>query len=420
MRSLFSSEPNFLRIWAAQCISQFGDWFQFVALVSLLPSHVGGARAVGGLLVVRFIPTLLFMPIGGVLADRFSRKRLMIIADLLRAVTASSFLFVRGPEDLALIYGLSVAQELLTAVFEPARGACIPTIVRKENLYAANTLGSATWSVMLALGAGIGGAVVARLGTRSAFVINAATFVLSAVFVALAKIPKRDRPPKRKVRFAEAAGLLDLKEGASYLRRHSERAWFASLKAGLGVMSGGTFVLVALFADRVFSEDHAASISTGLLYAARGVGALVGPFAAERIFGTSARDLRRTVAWAFPFSSCFMALLAVSPTLMASALLYSVAMMGTSAVWVASTQLLQLSVDNRVLGRVISVEWAGLMLTLSGSSYATSWIIDLGVTPRQTAIVLACVYLVPGAAWLLANRRLDRRMEEACAGTNAA
>ncbi|MBL8609526.1 MAG: MFS transporter, partial [Myxococcales bacterium] len=186
---LLRGEPRFRNLWFSQCVSEIGDWFQLVALVSMMPTSGLAVSSLAGLFVVRYVAMAALSPLAGVVADRYHRGWVMIVADLARAVIAYSFTLVRGPEDVALAYALSFALEGFATVFEPARGAATPQIVPPRALFAANTLGSATWSAMLAIGTVIGGLFTASMGRKAAFTINAASFVLSAVFVWRAKIP---------------------------------------------------------------------------------------------------------------------------------------------------------------------------------------------------------------------------------------
>ena len=146
-----------------------GDWFDTLALYTLILQLTGSGRDVGLLLVARFVPSFFFGPISGVVADRFSRQRIMIISDILRAVVVLGFLFVRRADQLWIIYVLTVLQLGLSTFFEPAKTAAIPSIVEPRELVTANAISSVTWSAMLTLGAAIGGLITGTLGTDVGF-----------------------------------------------------------------------------------------------------------------------------------------------------------------------------------------------------------------------------------------------------------
>ncbi|HSK64704.1 MAG TPA: MFS transporter, partial [Pyrinomonadaceae bacterium] len=119
----------FRQLWLGQVVSQMGDWFNTIALYTIILNLTGSGRDVGLLLVARFLPSFLFGPLSGVVADRFSRQRIMIISDLLRALVVLGFLFVRTADQLWIVYVLTVLQLGLATFFEPAKTAAIPSIV---------------------------------------------------------------------------------------------------------------------------------------------------------------------------------------------------------------------------------------------------------------------------------------------------
>ena len=163
---LLRNNPDFTRLWLAQVVSLLGDWFNTIVLAVLVEEYSGGSGlAVSLFLLARFVPPMLVGPWAGVLVDRFSRKRLLILSDLLRALVVLLLLLADGPHMLWLVYVLTALQFTLSAVFEPGRNALLPALLPKEGLVLANTLGSVTWSTMLAVGAIAGGIVASQLGT---------------------------------------------------------------------------------------------------------------------------------------------------------------------------------------------------------------------------------------------------------------
>ena len=104
---------NFRNLWLGQVVSQMGDWFDTIALYTIILNLTGSGRNVGLLMVARFVPSFVFGPLSGVIADRFSRRSIMIISDLLRAVVVLGFLLVRRADQLWIIYVLTVLQLVL-------------------------------------------------------------------------------------------------------------------------------------------------------------------------------------------------------------------------------------------------------------------------------------------------------------------
>src|SRR5258708_5182307 len=132
---LLRTEVAFRRLWYAQLVSEAGDWFQIVALLTLLPTVGGKSHVVAGYLVVRLL-----------------RGKTLIVCDLLRAAIVLLYVFVvrgDGSTNVPLLYALSFIQEGLAAFFEPARGALIPQVVPTRGLLSANAISGASWSAML-------------------------------------------------------------------------------------------------------------------------------------------------------------------------------------------------------------------------------------------------------------------------------
>src|SRR5664279_4432905 len=179
--TLLRHNRNFRLLWIAQIVSELGDWFYAVALSSLLLDLTGSkAQAVCLAVVLQVLPSTFAAPTAGVLNDRISRKRIMIGADIARFFIVLGMLLVRTPSTVWLVYPLLLVETIGAAFFEPAHSSVIPNIVSENQVPAANTLASITWSFCLAAGASLGGIAAVWLGRDAVFVLNACSFLLSA------------------------------------------------------------------------------------------------------------------------------------------------------------------------------------------------------------------------------------------------
>src|SRR5215208_7297134 len=174
---------RFLKLWVGQGISFVGDFVSTVALVILVVDLSGSASAVGGILVARLIPTLA-SPLVGVLADRLDRRVILVASDLARAVLILGMVFAR---DLVVLYVLAFLMGLARTFFNPTIRAAFPSVVGGGDLTRANALISGTFSVSEAVGPALGGLLVAATSVNAAFVLDAATYLISATF--LSRIP---------------------------------------------------------------------------------------------------------------------------------------------------------------------------------------------------------------------------------------
>jgi MFS family permease len=394
---LIRGNADFRNLWYGQIVSLFGDWFNLIASASLVGQLTGSGMAIGGLFVVRMLAPFLVSPLAGVAADRYNRKKLLILTDVLRAVAVLGFLFVRSPEQVWMLYALTAVQLAMTGVFFPARNAILPDIVTGRELGAANALTSATWSVMLAVGAAMGGLVAGGWGNYPAFVIDSLTFVLSAVFIA--RIHYREKSRDGRASLRDAFG--DYVDGLRYLKRHRDVLAIALHKAALCLFVSGAYdVIQVSIAKDLFVIGEGGGIGLGLLYATVGVGSGIGPILARRFTG----DRDRAMRWALFAAYLAMAAgLVVASTLVSFAVVIAGAVLrsvGGGMIWVFSTQLLLQLVPGKVRGRVFATEFALLTLSMAIGSAMGGWLLDqtgLGVSGILHG--MAAATLVPAALW---------------------
>jgi MFS family permease len=242
---------NFRRLWGAQIVSEIGDWFYTLAIYSLLLQLTGRASSVALALVLQVLPQTVIGPVAGVVNDRIRRKQVMIAADVGRMVIVFAMLLVRSRSMVWLVYPLLLLETLLAAFFEPARSSVVPNITEREDVILANTLSSATWSVNLLVGASVGGVVAALLGRDAVFVLNALSFLASALLI---RGMHFDEPHAEALPPLRARDLWDhspILEGVRYVR--GNRRLLATMFAKAGeLMIGPSWVLFTVMGQRYF------------------------------------------------------------------------------------------------------------------------------------------------------------------------
>jgi len=398
----------FRQLWLGQVVSQMGDWFNTIALYTIILNLTGSGRDVGLLLVARFLPSFLFGPLSGVVADRFSRQRIMIVSDILRALVVLGFLFVRRPDQLWILYVLTVFQLGLSTFFEPAKTAAIPSIVEDRELVAANAISSVTWSAMLTLGAAIGGVITGWFGTDVAFILDAATYLLSAALIASIRVQKRRKREPQKLTIGRALGITQTIEGIRYVKDRPRVLALLLVKPAWG-LGGGILTLLAVFGERIFPVGKSAATGIGVLFAARGIGTAVGPIVARRMAGEVDRRMQAWIGIAFLIGGVFYAAFGSATSFVFALIVLGVAHCGGSILWVFSTVLLQRGVEDRFRGRVFAAELALLTLTMAASNYTTGELLDrFQISPRLVTIGIGIFFLLPGLAWFLTQRWWDR------------
>ena len=410
--SILRNNRDFRLLYIGQTISQLGDWFNAVAVYALLLDLTGSATAVAWMMIVQFLPVAIFGPLAGVIVDRVNRRRLMIATDLVRGALILTLLFIQRPDQVWMAYLVIAVAVGAQAFFEPARTATIPNVTAPQDLLAANALSSATWSAMLALGASIGGLVTALAGRNVAFVVNALSFFASAAFIARTRYDATPPAAPKAEGFLALTGIGDLVEGVRYVRQRSHVAALMFVKAGWG-LAGGVLLLLTIFGQRVFPLAGGSAAGIGVLYAARGVGAGLGPIALRWIIGQQPKRLRRTIGPAYFMVGVFYIALAWAPSLWVAALCVLCAHFGGSMLWVFSTVLLQMEVPDRFRGRVFATELALVTMMSSLSSYWTGRQLDrAGWSPRTLAFSLGVMFCVPGVLWLWIQSRWQERPTE--------
>jgi MFS family permease len=397
---LLRENTSFRRLWTGTVISLFGDWFNTIALYSLILTLSGSEFALGAVFITKMLPWALASPVAGILADRFNRRRLMIISDLLRAVVVLGFLVVDEPSEVILIYLLTTAQVVLGSVFQPAKSASVPNIVKREHLVTANTIMAATWSVLLAIGAAAGGFAVEYLGLKAVFIMDSLSYVVSAWFIYRTVIPQFTYVSSETSLLRSAH--QEVMDGLRHIRRHPAIRRMATTKA-VWAMGGGALVfLLALLGESV--NPDASSVSIGILFAARGVGTGIGPMAVRSWF----RDER---LWPPVIGTCiiltgvgyivagWMAAMFTASFLVAIPVMLAHTAGGAN--WVFSTVMLQQRVVDQYRGRVFATEWLLVMGMESISIFIASLILELGLLSLvPVVVVFGIVSILSGAGWL--------------------
>ncbi len=404
---LLRNNRSFRQVWLGQVVSQLGDWFNTIALYTIILNLTGSGRAVGLLLVARFLPSFIFGPMSGVIADRFRRRSIMIVSDLLRAVVVLGFLFVRRAEHLWLIYFLTVLQLGLSTFFEPAKTAAIPSLVSDRELVAANAISSVTWSAMLTIGAAIGGVVTGLFGTDVAFVLDALTYLLSAALIASVRVPKRAPREKTKLTINRALGISETIEGIRYVTRRPRVLALLAVKPAWG-LGGGILTLLAVFGEKIFPVGNSTATGIGVLFAARGIGTAVGPIVARRLAGEGKQRMQASIGISFLIAGAFYMAFGAATNFILALVVLGLAHTGGSILWVFSTVLLQRGVADNFRGRVFAAELALLTLTMAISNYLTGELLDrVGYSARAVAIGTGAFFLLPGVVWFITQRWWD-------------
>jgi hypothetical protein len=298
------------------------------------------------------------------------------------------------------------------AFFDPASRSGLPNIVEGDQLGAASVLMASTWGTMAAVGAAAGGIVAGVLGRDAAFLANAASFLISAGLILGVRAPLGPLGIPAEGR-RHLRPIQDLREGAAWARADSRVMALLAQKVGFG-LGTGMIGLLPVFASRIFSRSGmaggigSADAAIGILYAARGLGSLLGPFAARAFVRADLRRLFPAIAAAMALFGSAYALFPAAPSLWAAAGIVLVAHLGGGTQYTMTSYGLQQITPDRVRGRIMAFELGLVTLSMSVSLLAAGRAAEV-VNPRAVVEVLSGLTVAYAAVWAVATRRLWRQ-----------
>ena len=400
---LLRRNPDFRLLFLGEVVSFAGDWFLFVALAGLVFSLTHSPALVTAVYAALTVPFAIFSFVGGPLADRLNRQFLMIAADLTRGVLALGFFFIQKPSQVWLVYVLAGTITALGAIFGPASTAAIPNLVDREDLATANVLAGATWGTMLAVGAALGGVVVAAFGRGAGYIGDSASFFVSAMLIV--QIRRAFSEPREQHR--EHPGMVEAtREAVRYARQDHRVLALITVKGGVG-LGAGVVSLLPLLAFQVF---HAGDRGTGILYGFRGFGVLVGPFLARRFLrDEDLPSLFSTISLSLALYGLSYVFVASMPGIYLAGAFVFLGHLGGGAQWTLSSYGLQLLVPDAIRGRIFAFDEGMITFTVAVSALVAGAVANV-VSVRVVMVGLACVILAYAAVWTLATRKLRRSL----------
>jgi MFS family permease len=402
LRSVFA-RPGYRRLWAARTLSQWGDTFSFVALAIVIYQLTGSGLGVAGVVVAEILPVLLIAPLAGVLVDRLPRIRVMVASDLTRAVLAG--VLAVWHDQPGAVYAVAFGFSAAAVFFNPAAGSVLPSLVRDDELVAANSgiwTAAVLYQVVLAP---VAGGLVVTVGPEWAFAVNALSFLVSAVVLRGLSPTDPPREVGRRHLLADARAGAALVTGDPLLRALAIGQLLAALSAG-----ATSALLVVLVAEHLRAQPG----TYGILVGAIGVGAALGPLLLLRFI----RDPRRPLFVFGPYvlRGLVDLVLASIRSLPVAAGTLAVYGLGTSTGAVTFNALLQTHVTDRTRRRVFATMdllWqTGRLASLGVGGLLAD---TLGI--RAVYYLGGLLLLIAGTVGLAATRPRSRAVPGSPAGS---
>lgn len=395
--TVVKQEREYRKLFIAGLVNGIGDRFSQVAVLGLLLSITGSGMAIGIVFAVRLIPYLIFAPIGGALADRFSKKSVMIAADLFRVVFALSPLLVRDASDLWIVYTSSFLLSAGEAIYSPARMSSIPLLVNKNRLLSVNGLEEAMTGFVLIMGSVTGGVVAAVFGPELSFVLNSISFLLSAVILMGVRMlqtatveeasyeQEAAQPVRRSSLAGERYSLIRLLKDSSYLR--ALLVLFAFWPIGDGIFN----ILLSVYAIDVF---HAGDMGIGLMYGALGIGLVLG----AGLTGKFRQRLRMAAVCAVVGQGMLSMAISQSGVLLVAIMLLILTAMCAAIGNACNSTLLMNAVPEPVQGRFFGM-LSTMQNTVMGLTMLSAGFALDGLDPRTLGLIGGTCFVAVGLAF---------------------
>ena len=399
--TLLRRNPELRRLYFSRLVSFGGDWFLLVPMLGLVNELSGSAVLTAAVLAANTLPAFLASPVGGVLADRLDRGRIMIWSNVAAAVAATGMLLVDHPA--ILLAGASVPLALvglgilaaLSALISPASSAAVPAVVGPEDLADATFLIESTWGTMAAVGSAAGGLVSTLAGRDAAIAIDAISFLGAAWLV------WRIRTPLRLGGGAGHSLPPTMRAATKYVLENPPIFALLTSKAGFAIFGAGAVALLPVLAVDVFGQGDD---GIGWLLGARGLGVLLGPFLIRRLVGGTDRRVLGAIGFAMALWGLSYLGTAAAPTLGIAALAVFVGHMGAGSQWSFSSYGLQRYAADEVKGRVFGLDFAAVTATATVSQLALGWLAE-EFPVRLILGSIAAVGVAFGLIWWRATRK---------------
>jgi MFS family permease len=397
------SNASVRNLFFAQNISVMGDYLTYVALVGLVKDATDSTFLVSLIYAAYVLPSFFFSPIAGPIVDKFDRRKIIVVVSALQAICGVGFLLSSADRIwLALLTQIVISS--LAVITLPAFGSALPNVTRNdEELRQANALFGSSWGASVFIGSALGGLFAATFGRTATFVADIATFAVCAGLIALIKVPMQER--KAHAVREPVRPIADMREAFHYAKENNVIFALMASKTTQAVGAGAVGQLAVLAIDAFGTGDG----GSGLLLAARGFGAAIGPFIFMRFARNNMPRLLLLcgiggVMWSMSYLAA-----SGSPTLWLAVIAIGTAHIGGGAIWTMASYGLQTSTEDHIRGRVLAGDMGFAMLVTGLSSIGTGILGE--IFPIRIAIaIVAGISGMASCCYLIGSMGLRKRL----------
>jgi len=398
---LLRTNRNYRFTWSGQVVSEVGDHFNNIAVMSLAMDHSNPGLVVTGVFLARAIPMLVAGPVAGVLLDRLNRKHVMIASDLVRALIATLFILCLSYKADWLLFVLSAMLMFASPFFTSGRASILPSIATSEELHIANTMTQTTSWASLTIGAFLG-AVGVQSGYRLAFTFNALSFIVSAACISQLRSPGGFRAAGALPSRQREGAFTQYREGLRYMKATPLVAGVALISVGWASGGGAAQILFSLFGEKVF---HAGPMGIGIIWGCAGIGLLIGGsvgYWLGKRLGFVA--YKRTIAIVYVLHGLSYVLFSQMPTLALACIFIALSRAAVAVSSVLNFSQLLRHVEDRFRGRVFatleSLTWSTMLLSMMAAGAAS-----ISFSPRTIGMWSGFISSTTAIFWTWANWR---------------
>lgn len=348
--TLITKNKDFQKLFAARLITLGGDWLLTVPLLGIIYDLTDNPFITSLVLVVQSAPLFILGSFGGYLADRYDRKKILAISEFLSGFVVLLILYAVTTENVVFILFSFGMLSVVGFSYMPTSDAALPNVVKKENLAEANVIFFSSWGIMAGLGAGLGGYLTTVISRNMLFTIDFFSFLLSALIVFSIK-----KNLSEKAIEDQNKEDISYKDGLKYASSRKEIFSLIITKATFSISASG---LLSMFTVLSYDIYQAGDYGTGLMFGARGMGALVGPIVIRYFFGSSDGRLLNTIGLTIMAWGLFYFFIPFTLSLYLTVLLLFLGHAGGGSQWAFSTYGLQVLTPDRLRGRIAGIDYS--------------------------------------------------------------
>ncbi len=398
---LLRDNRNYRNCWLGQIVSEVGDHFNSIAVLSLALHMTGSGFTVAAVMIARVLPAILAGPVAGLVLDRMDRRRVMIASDLIRAVIALLHILLLTYRQTWLLYTLSGLLMFASPFFNSGRSSILPNIASKEELHTANALTQTTSWLTLSIGTLAGGVSAMQFGYRWAFVVNAASFLFSAVAIwSMRAAAGHFRPGLGAARKARGTNYQEFREGLRYMSSRPLILGIALLGVGWSTGGGAAQVLFTLFGEVVYKRGPG---GIGLIWSFAGIGLVLGGILGHRLGPRLGFErYKTTVTVAFCLHGLCYVIFSLMPGMWGAIVFIALSRVAMGIISVLNRTVLLLHIPDGLRGRVFTtvetMHNSVMMLSMGAAGVASTM-----YSPRQIGVVAGALSASTALFWAWAN-----------------